>query len=69
MRERIRDFRAGLAVGQDRRYLELRMSRDQAQQLAGHIASAAEHDGGRCRAHSPTTLDSRTLLIPSEAMM
>ncbi len=69
MGERIGDFRAGLAVGQDRRDLKPRMTRDQAQQLAGHIAGAAEHNGRRRRAHSPTTLDSRTLRKPSEAMM
>ena len=69
MGERIGDRRAGLAVGEDRRDFELRMTRDQAQQLAGHIAGAAEHDGRGRRAHSPTTLESRTLRRPSEAMM
>src|SRR5262249_9732557 len=37
---------AGLAVRHHRRQLELRMPRDQAQQLAGHIAGTAEHDRG-----------------------
>ena len=69
MRERVGDGGAGLAVGQYRRDGELRMSCDQAQQLAGHITGAAEHNGRRRGAHSPTTLDSRTLRNPSEVMM
>ncbi len=44
MREGLRHRLAGLAVGQNARELEVRMGREQAQQLAGHIAAAAEHD-------------------------
>ncbi len=47
MREGARHRSAGLAVGENGGDFKLRMSRDQAQQLAGHIAGAAEHDGRR----------------------
>jgi hypothetical protein len=45
------------------------MSRDQAQQLTGHIAGAAQDDRGSGAVQSPATLDSRTLLRPKRAMM
>ena len=51
MREGIGHRRAGLTVGQHRGDFELRVTGDQPQQLAGHIAGAAEHDG-RCRSRS-----------------
>ena len=42
--EELRDRLVGLAVGGDRREVEVRMRREQAQQFAGHVAGAAEHD-------------------------
>ena len=46
-----------LLIRQYRGDFELRMSCDQAQKFAGHIAGPAQHDGRRRGAHSPTTLD------------
>ena len=69
MRECARDGHTGLAVRQNGGHVELRMPRDQTQQLAGHIAGAAQHDGGSGNAHSAATLDSRTWLNPNREMM
>ncbi len=69
VRECAGDRSTGLTVRQNGGDGELRMPRDQAQQLSGHIAGAAEHDGGGGTVHSPATLDSRTWLIPSQVMM
>ncbi len=68
MGERRGDGRAGLAVGQNGRGLEMRMSRDQAQQFAGHVAGAAEHDGGYALGHAPATFDSPACWMPSLAI-
>jgi hypothetical protein len=59
---------ARLAVGQNGGGVQARMPRDQAQQLAGHVAGAAQNDGGNGIAHAPTTLDSRAFAMPSFAM-
>src|SRR5689334_5021129 len=48
------DTLAGLAVGHDRRKLELRMTGEQAQQLSGNVTGAAEDDGRDLRAHCAT---------------
>jgi hypothetical protein len=74
MREGVGDRCAGLAVGEHGGYFKLRVRRDQAQQLAGDVTGTAQHNGRRGRsrrgtAHSPATLDSRTLRSRSEAMM
>jgi hypothetical protein len=63
------DRRARLAIRQNGGKLELRMSRDQPQQLAGDVACAAQHDRWRRRAHSPATLDSATLRSGNFEMM
>ena len=68
VRERTGHRSAGLAVRKNRGDLELRMTGDQAQQLAGHVAGTAQHDR-RSGAHSPATFDSRTWLKPKRAMM
>ncbi len=63
MAEGLRHGLAGLAVRQDGSELELRMTRDQAQQLTGHVAGAAEHDrGDACVRHlrrTPRCADGR----------
>ena len=64
MRERVRHRGARLAVGQNGGHFKLRMTGDQAQKFAGHVTGAAEHDRRRGCAHSPATLDSRTLRSP-----
>ena len=69
MHERACDRSARLAIRKNGGDFELRMARDQTQQLAGHIAGAAQHDRGSRVAHSAATLDSRTLRSPSPAMM
>ena len=51
MRERLRDRIARTAVRHDGGEFEMRMARDEAQQLARDIARAAEHEGRDRRAH------------------
>ena len=52
MRKRRGERLAGLAVGHRRREPEVRMHGEQPQQLAGHVAAAAEHDCRNRRAQS-----------------
>ncbi len=60
MRKGAGDRSAGLTIRKNGGHVELRMPGDQAQQLPGHIAGAAQHDRGSEIVHSPATLDSRT---------
>ena len=53
--EELRDRLVGLAVRRDRREVEVRMRGEQPQQLAGHVARAAEHDGRRCASFTALT--------------
>src|SRR5579875_3570115 len=59
VRERGRDRLAGLAVRQDACYLEDGVCGEQAQQLAGHVAAAAEDDRGNALAHAAAHFGSR----------
>ncbi len=52
MTEELRDRLVGLAVGGDGRDVEVGVRGEQAQQLTGHVAGAAEHDRRDARAHS-----------------
>jgi len=66
MRECAGDRSTGLTIRQNGGDGKLRMPRDQAQQLSGHIAGAAQYDRGGGAVHSPATLDSRTWLKPAK---
>ena len=59
VRERLRDRLAGLRVGEDARDLELRMAEHEAQQLAGHVAGAAEDDRRDARRHGAFRVSAR----------
>ena len=68
MREELRDRRFGLAVGRDGGEVESRMHREQAQQLARHIAGAAENDR-RCPFSHSLTACARRPPNPRLSMM
>jgi len=69
MTKELRDGLVGLTVRRDRRQVEIRMRRKQAQQLTGHIAGAAEHDGRRARCHCATAAAGCTATKPRVSMM
>jgi hypothetical protein len=69
VRKGIRNLRARLAIRQHGGHVKLRMTGYQAQEFAGHIAGAAEHNGRRGGVHSPTAFGWRTLRNPSAPMM
>ena len=66
--EELRDGLVRLAVGRDRREVEIRMRGEQAQQFARHVAGAAEHDRGDARVHCATAT-AGWAARPSAAMM
>ena len=67
--EELRHRLVGLAVRGDGREVEVRMRREQAQQLAGHVAGAAEHDRGDAGSHWPTAATPGRAASPSASMM
>src|SRR5690606_12756508 len=69
MAKRFGDRLAGLAVGQYSREREMRMRGEQAQQLARHIAGAAEHDRRYARAAHPASASTGFACKPIASMM